>query len=413
MPELSGSRCSQRHTHARTQVLSLEAITPLWTGDVKRRSDCVRETGVLGSLRWWYEAILRSLDRRACDPVDRDDRCLFDSEGYYRASGSSAERLSRAGLCHACQAYGATGYGRPFRLMLSGGKPCFNGGGLQVLPTGRTHGWNLGAGLIGDIELGWLPLHAEFDPVTVLLPLALACRWGGLGARTQLGYGVLKPAGDSVLPLDSHMLEEWHKRLDSTDGNAGNLPDLRDFFFAEIQFTVTGDDWWREVDGFLQIQNVTHWVQNSGSVPIAPALKNWMRYGNNGRPAIGGINGKSPRDVEDWVFGKSRPEPRQRSRIHISCAYRVLTQAEQTTWEFRVWGWLPLMDGFQRDTFLNDLKGKLSNGIAVDHIFSGGGSEAVSSVKLVVWREYHSDRDREKTSTPYEFLKSLVLENDE
>ena len=29
-------------------------LTPLWTGGAERNSDQPRETGLLGSLRWWY-----------------------------------------------------------------------------------------------------------------------------------------------------------------------------------------------------------------------------------------------------------------------------------------------------------------------------------------------------------------------
>ena len=43
-------------------------ITPIWTGDVDQKGARLRETGLIGSLRWWYEAILRSIGFYACDP---------------------------------------------------------------------------------------------------------------------------------------------------------------------------------------------------------------------------------------------------------------------------------------------------------------------------------------------------------
>jgi CRISPR-associated protein Cmr1 len=42
--------------------LLLTTLTPLWSGGVaKGEMDRIHETGILGSLRWWYEAIVRGL----------------------------------------------------------------------------------------------------------------------------------------------------------------------------------------------------------------------------------------------------------------------------------------------------------------------------------------------------------------
>ena len=39
--------------------IRLKTLTPLWTGGVSGQCDRVHETGIIGSLRWWYEAIVR------------------------------------------------------------------------------------------------------------------------------------------------------------------------------------------------------------------------------------------------------------------------------------------------------------------------------------------------------------------
>jgi CRISPR type III-B/RAMP module RAMP protein Cmr1 len=40
--------------------IRLKTLTPLWTGGVEAgKVDRVHETGIIGSLRWWYEAIVR------------------------------------------------------------------------------------------------------------------------------------------------------------------------------------------------------------------------------------------------------------------------------------------------------------------------------------------------------------------
>jgi len=42
--------------------IRLRTLPPLWTGDLEAGEvDCIHKTGILGSLRWWYEAIVRGL----------------------------------------------------------------------------------------------------------------------------------------------------------------------------------------------------------------------------------------------------------------------------------------------------------------------------------------------------------------
>jgi CRISPR-associated protein Cmr1 len=39
--------------------ITLKTLTPLWTGGADGKVDRIHETGIIGSLRWWYEAIVR------------------------------------------------------------------------------------------------------------------------------------------------------------------------------------------------------------------------------------------------------------------------------------------------------------------------------------------------------------------
>ena len=69
---------------------------PIWTGDAERKSRELRETGIIGSLRWWDEALIRGLGGSACDPTNT--KC----EGKNH--------------CDACELFGCTGWARKFRL---------------------------------------------------------------------------------------------------------------------------------------------------------------------------------------------------------------------------------------------------------------------------------------------------------
>ena len=76
--------------------VTFKTLTPLWTGDAERENTELRETGIIGFLRWWYEALIRGLGGNACDPTN--SKC----EGKNH--------------CDACKLFGCTGWARKFRL---------------------------------------------------------------------------------------------------------------------------------------------------------------------------------------------------------------------------------------------------------------------------------------------------------
>ncbi len=79
-------------------VIRIQPLTPVWTGDAEGKGSRVRETGILGSLRWWYEALVRGFGLYACDPSSGS--CVYD------------EKRKIASICLACQLFGCTGYSR-------------------------------------------------------------------------------------------------------------------------------------------------------------------------------------------------------------------------------------------------------------------------------------------------------------
>ncbi len=78
----------------------LKAQTAIWTGDADRKGERTVTTGLLGSLRWWFEVLVRGLGGSACDPSDSDGRCP-DNKGKH---------------CVVCELFGCTGGARKFRF---------------------------------------------------------------------------------------------------------------------------------------------------------------------------------------------------------------------------------------------------------------------------------------------------------
>ena len=90
---------------------SFKALTPIWTGecplgDAKPTGLRTINSGLLGSIRWWFEVLVRGLGGYACDPTKADGRCPRPKKGGDR----KVER------CAVCELFGCTGWARKFRF---------------------------------------------------------------------------------------------------------------------------------------------------------------------------------------------------------------------------------------------------------------------------------------------------------
>ncbi len=101
--------------------IKIKTLTPLWTGDVNRECKTLKETGIIGSLRWWYEALIRGLGGYACDPTSDKvlfKKCELNQEKFNKAikSGKPIQEALDEQICPACQLFGCTGWGRKIRM---------------------------------------------------------------------------------------------------------------------------------------------------------------------------------------------------------------------------------------------------------------------------------------------------------
>lgn len=84
----------------KTVNYKMKALTPIWTGNAYKKGDKLKNTGLLGSIRWWFEVVVRGLGGYACDPLDSKKRCP-DDQGR---------------RCVVCEFFGCTGWARKFRF---------------------------------------------------------------------------------------------------------------------------------------------------------------------------------------------------------------------------------------------------------------------------------------------------------
>ncbi len=296
--------------------VTIETRTPLWTGGVEGKMDRIHETSLIGSLRWWYEAIVRGLGGHACDPSNHE--CPGNDDNY----------------CDVCQVFGNTGERRSFRMAIvkDQTKSTSEDRMINIRPPGRNRGWFLPPGRMGKLTL---LITGDEQSLNLLAALFLFLeKWGTLGAKSQLGYGVFEIVNRDEVKIRAAR-HPW-----STKGAASsdqNLPDIRHIGFFRYHFRPEKSVWWTQVPGIERVATqVQPLVTIYETVPVAPALKNEWRF----------RRWQGNRSDEMWMFGtlqwrkwiekqQKHETVRLRSKVSVSWAYK-----EKNDWEVRGFAWL-------------------------------------------------------------------------
>lgn len=298
--------------------ITVKILTPLWTGGVDGTADRIHETGLIGSLRWWYEAIVRGLGGKACDPA-ADDKCRYDPK---------ESRLPEKQLCPACYVFGATGWRRRFRLEVvdANTTSAWNTppNVLNIRPPDRNRGWYLPPGRMGRFTLR---ITGEKRVLNLMAALLLFLeRRGSLGAKPQLGYGVFAVDDDDRAKLKERV-NRWQWEVMGSRPPDGDTPDLRRFGFFCYQFQPEKPGWWTQVPGMERVAvQAKPVVSTHKTVPLTPTLKNAWRF----------RRWQGSRNDEREIFGSLRPD-RIRSKIAVSWAYE---KHNDGGWEVRGSVWL-------------------------------------------------------------------------
>ena len=332
--------------------ITLKTSTPLWTGGVDQTCDRLHETGLIGSLRWWYEVLVRGLGGYACDPTEHS--CIYD------------EKKPNHGLCLACQVFGATGWARRFRLSVLASDITPQGPNGTKQPSGNRFkkgsttdrpSWYFRKGLGGTFILSILPIQKEFDPHIILGVLKLIEKHTGFGAKPQLGYGLVQIEKVDGATFCTHdFVKQLQNMARTQPGKSNGLPNLQEMFFAQVK---TND-------------------------PDIIATLN-LRYDVRAKFRTSSSNN---RKLRHWVCGTVSGD-REASKIFFS---------QNVDGMMRVWGWVPDfpadLQRITRDWVIGEIKQVISN---------------FGEIKS--WREFNSKRDtNQRQSDISMYLLSLLEE---
>lgn len=191
-----------------------KAMTPIWTGDAYRKGDRLIPSGLLGSVRWWFEVLVRGMGGSACDPTDPGSRCP-DKHGN---------------RCVVCELFGCTGWARKlqFKIVDANGQP-------------------VQASIVKDQEFvfHFTPLRPIRDEEWALLDLTLRfmADYGAIGGRTVFkpsdeeprenmlqhrDYGLIKIMSRPDIKVEERQLSSYLKQ------NHWRNVDHRDYAWASL-----------------------------------------------------------------------------------------------------------------------------------------------------------------------------------
>ena len=235
--------------------IKIRTLTPIWTGDINRESTKLRETSIIGSLRWWFEAIVRGFGGNACDSVGElkePNKCELNVEEYKK--GTKAEES----VCPVCYVFGTTGWSRRFRLEIDENSYqsinlslATDGLKCSYSPLARNIRWwldqTLGSVNPRVIKEGtnkgiFLNVTAS-DPIIVniiYLTLKTIQEFGALGSHNSYGFGVVKVLEpfnvniDKTLAFIERYCKKW-KCDEETRLTLSKLPNLKHVFKIDFR----------------------------------------------------------------------------------------------------------------------------------------------------------------------------------
>ncbi|NJN65908.1 MAG: type III-B CRISPR module RAMP protein Cmr1 [Chloroflexaceae bacterium] len=340
--------------------IELQTLTPLWTGGADGKVDRIHETGLLGSLRWWYEVMVRGTGGEVCDTVSSG--CVLDDR--------------KVGLCDVCQLFGATGWRRRFRLSLAHNQVKSMSDFPQKITASPPRIRGSGTGqpswyfqyqddqmrkpnspMSGSFSVHIQSLVPTFPAEVIAGLVQFVADWTAIGARAQMGFGVSQVQGERVdtAPLYNHLAACQGSKTYS------NLPSLNNMFLARIQVTNQ---------------------QPQETFNLKYDLRALFRGNTTVRHFImGTVDKKSPVGPE-----------RMAAKIKMSHPYGDGLM--------RVWGWVPALPKgaeMERDEVLTAIHAHLE-----------------SNYPIECWREMNSDRDTQtkQQTDASAFLRSLLQGED-
>ncbi|WP_419662247.1 CRISPR-associated protein, Cmr1 family [Desulfosarcina variabilis str. Montpellier] len=337
------------------ETIILQTLTPLWTGGTDGDSNKIHLTGIVGSLRYWYEGIVRVLGGSPCIQVT-DSPDEKHSPCRYVVEDSNTSQDLR--LCPVCKLFGTTGWKRRFRISMSGliSQPLFFMASRPV-QTQTTSWFELiyksrrikgGRGILFQSSALWgraeLKIIGDKEAVNrIIALLGFMERFGAIGAKTQNGFGQFKiePKVTGLLINEEFkaLAAEIVRNNDEVSNNNVYFS-IQDFFSHTYQLK-------HHNSYFSQLKAIGEKVPDGAKKLFYPCAfdlryKNQMRQGRNSGLRQFFKNSKWSKKTAAKLFGTDKKNSWDQnnwaSHIHVSHPFRL---DQDGNWLLKIWGTVP------------------------------------------------------------------------
>ena len=324
--------------------ITLKTLTPLWTGGVETgKMDRLHETGLLGSLRWWYEAIVRGLGGDVCDPTSDkpEDSCQFDAQTYEKTKNIED---GLAGVCPVCRLFGCTGWKRRFGLQATATdlQPFWLA--TKDKPQKFNHWWlsevykpQESYVALGQITLRFRWIRGyEGQHELIQALLSLVSQLGGLGAKSQYGFGLLSYADAQSISQSLAIIKRNLVNPNPRKDLSGVYPALSNYWL--LQCVVPNDDVNQQFSQVNIVGNQQTFNQyKSYLLPVSFDIRYKLPGSSDKglRQAYRLQHGKMP---TRQLFGtlKGSENDKRASSVFVSHLYKE--NGSETDYQLRVWG---------------------------------------------------------------------------
>ncbi len=346
--------------------IRIRTLTPIWSGDVNGKCTKLRETAIIGSLRWWFEAIVRGLGGYACDPTS-NEKCEYKD--------------NTNDICAVCELFGTTGWAKRFKFEIKQSFHEIYESNLVII--GSIGSWYYPSGLVScNDKLNEIKQILQFDKNIESIFRALftfISNWGMIGGKTAIGYGAVRFEDENGNPIKSNNKDiktffEYLEEKKNHGKNAVNAPRLDEMFFAKFKIKEECiDKIIKKVEENIRVKNsekmfpklifkcngVKEEVNTAkeflqrlkdchGFIPTSALVRKGLR-----------IKIKNEWKDNDKLRHFLMGELGRFSAIQISHIYW-----NGKNWEFRIWGWVPKnLDGkfgVTRNNIVESIKNTLN-----------------------------------------------------
>lgn len=270
--------------------LEIKTLTPIWTGGIETgKMDRIHETSIIGSLRWWFEVLVRGLGGQV---NDYEETCSINS-------------------CEVARIFGANGWQRRFRLNIKDSTKQDDKSPSKVESKHKytkkndrdfTPTWYFpkepkDKPRVGSFIISIQKFFPDFDPQIIAGLVQFIADWAAIGARPQMGFGVIEPKKERF------NTDPLYKYLTSISGDKSylDLPSLKNIFLARIEIPdatdVTTFDLKYELRQlFRENENIKHFIM--GTIKKNQAVKSKVKISrpyNNGMIRIWGWIPENPK----------------------------------------------------------------------------------------------------------------------